>query len=170
MVPLDLAAEVSVLGRAPLSVQEFDVAHSPSGAPRMGLGATFLLPSAQPVARPFVELRLAGWHADYDTELPYDATVLDLGGDLGFRVAPFAPSEIAGAWAPRPFLDFTLGVRLWPLLHPWWDDELFYREWSEDCARVHARGQTSQHHYTRTIRSYVLTISFRRRGQREIRP
>lgn len=124
MVPVDLAAEVSVLGRDPLTVHEFDAERSPSGAPRMGLGATFLLPGSQTVARPFVELRIAGWHANYDTALDYDATVLDLGGDLGFRITPFAPAEKAGAWAPRPFLDFTLGLRLWPLLHPWWEDEL----------------------------------------------
>lgn len=125
MVPVDVAAEVSVLGRDPLTVQEFGSTIRPSGAPRITLLGTFLLPSERPSVRPFVEVRLGGWHAEYDTALAYDATVLNFEGDLGFRLMPFAPVEKEGVWAVRPFVDFTLGVRGWQLLQPWWDDELF---------------------------------------------
>ncbi len=126
MTPVDVAAEVAVLGRDPLAVTEFESAQRASGAPRITLAGTFLLPSERPTVRPFVEVRVGGWHAEYDTTLAYDATVLHFDGDLGFRLLPFAPVQKEGVWAPRPFVDFTLGARAWQLLQPWWNDEFLF--------------------------------------------
>ena len=123
MIPLDLSAEVGVLGRDPLSITEFGESLAASGAPRTGLGATFLLPDPRPNLRPFVDVRVSAWHADYHAELAYDATVLGLAADIGFRFLPIKPPDGEGVWAFRPFFDVAIGLREWSLLHRWWDDQ-----------------------------------------------
>ncbi len=123
MFPIDVTAEVEVLGRAPLKVREFEETRSAEGAPPITLSGLFLLPTENAQVRPFVEARAGVWHAEYDTALAYDASVVRLDGDLGFRMLPLAPPTSEGAWAVLPFFDAAIGLRTWSVLHPWWDDE-----------------------------------------------
>ena len=124
MFPIDLSAEVAVLGREPVAVEEGGAAVAPVGLPRIGADALFKLASPIGFAHPYAEAHLGVWHADFATGLAYDTTVLDLGIDLGYRVvAPEAAADAPDRFRVRPFADVGIGLRGWELFQPWWADQ-----------------------------------------------
>ncbi len=127
MLPFDLSAEVNLLGRAPVVVTESGVELPNDGAPRVALRGNLFFPTSTALILPMIEVHTGLWHRDYDTGTPYDATVLDIGAEGGFRIVPFATMEAAGRpWLVHPLLELGVGLDARTLLHPWWRDEVYW--------------------------------------------
>ena len=94
-----------------------------SDLPRFSVQGDFTVPGDLPHVNVVVSVVVTDWSGSYMLDIPYQASVVETGVDVGYRAFPFPEqSEAYTGVRVRPYGELGMGVRGVGLFQQWWTD------------------------------------------------